>query len=147
MKPYDTLPEFELNNQDNERIKSADLVGKSALVIYFYPKDDTPGCTAEACAFRDQFEDFADAGARVFGISADSVESHKQFAEKYQLSFDLLSDPGNKVRKKFGVPRSILGLLPGRVTYIFNKEGKLVHQFNSQLNTKKHITESLAALR
>jgi peroxiredoxin Q/BCP len=147
MEPYDTLPDFELLNQNNEMISSADIIGKSALVIYFYPKDDTPGCTAEACAFRDQFEDFADAGVRVFGISADSVASHKQFAEKYQLSFDLLSDPDNKVRKKFGVPRSMFGLLPGRVTYIFNKEGKLIHQFNSQLNAKKHITEALAALR
>lgn len=147
MKPYDSLPEFELFNQNNERISSADLIGKTALVIYFYPKDDTPGCTAEACAFRDQFEDFADAGARVFGISADSVESHKQFAEKYRLSFDLLSDPGNQTRKSFGVPRSMLGLLPGRVTYVFNKEGKLIHQFNSQLNAKKHIIEALAALR
>jgi len=147
MEPYDTLPEFELLNQNNERIRSADLVGKSALVIYFYPKDDTSGCTAEACAFRDQFEAFADAGARVFGVSADSVESHKQFAEKHRLSFDLLSDPGNKIRKQFGVPRSMFGLLPGRVTYIFNKEGKLIHQFSSQLKAEKHITEALAALR
>lgn len=147
MNLTDTLPDFKLLNQHNKLVSSANLIGKSALVIYFYPKDDTPGCTAEACAFRDQFEAFADAGARVYGISADSVESHKQFAEKYQLSFDLLSDPGNKIRQQFGVPRSMLGLLPGRVTYVFNKQGELIHQFNSQLNAKKHITEALAALR
>ena len=140
------LPDFKLLNQDNKMVSSADLIGKSALVIYFYPKDDTPGCTAEACAFRDQFEAFTDAGALVFGISADSVESHKLFAEKYRLSFDLLSDPSNKIRQQFGVPRSMFGLLPGRVTYIFNKQGELIHQFNSQLNAKKHIIEALAAL-
>lgn len=147
MEPFDNLPEFELLNQNNERIRSADLVGKSALVIYFYPKDDTPGCTTEARAFRDQLEAFAAAGASVFGISADSVESHKQFAEKYQLTFDLLSDPGNKTRKLFGVPRSMFGLLPGRVTYVFNKKGKLIHQFSSLIKAEKHITEALAALR
>lgn len=147
MELYDILPDFELLNQHNKPVSSKDLIGKSALVIYFYPKDDTPGCTAEACAFRDRFEDFADADARVIGISADSVESHKQFAEKYQLSFDLLSDPDNKIRKQFSVPRSMFGLLPGRLTYVFNKQGRLIHRFNSLFNTKKHITEALAALR
>lgn len=147
MEPYDDLPEFELLNQNNESVRSAELLGVSALVIYFYPKDDSPGCTVEACAFRDQLEAFAAAGVSVFGISVDSIESHKQFAEKHQITFDLLSDPGNKVRKEFGVPRSMFGLLPGRVTYVFNKEGKLIHQFSSLLKAEKHITEALAALR
>ncbi|MBU1370209.1 MAG: peroxiredoxin [Bacteroidetes bacterium] len=143
----DLLPEFKLQNQKEQWVNSNQLVGESALVIYFYPKDDTPGCTAEACAFRDQYEDFTAAGAKVIGISADAVESHKQFAEKYRLSFDLLSDTNNEVRRSFGVPKSMLGLLPGRVTYVFDKKGRLIHQFNSQFNAKKHIEEALVALR
>jgi peroxiredoxin Q/BCP len=83
----------------------------------------------------------------VFGISSDSVQKHSDFAAKYQLSFNLLSDPDNKVRKLFGVPKSMLGLLPGRVTYVFNKAGECVHVFNSQLSVKQHVVEALAALR
>jgi peroxiredoxin Q/BCP len=117
------------------------------MVMYFYPMDDTPGCTAEACAFRDHFQQFLDQDVMVFGISADSVQKHSDFAAKYQLTFDLLSDPDNKVRKLFGVPKSMLGFLPGRVTYVFNKAGECVHVFNSQLYVKQHVLEALAALR
>ena len=140
-----TLPSFSLQDQHGQWIRSEDLQGK-ALVIYFYPKDDTPGCTKEACSFRDQFEAFSDKGARVIGVSADDVASHKAFAEKYRLPFTLLADPGNKVRKAFGVPSDLFGLIPGRVTYIFNAKGVCVKVFNSQLNAEKHITEALNAL-
>ncbi|MEL7021187.1 MAG: peroxiredoxin, partial [Bacteroidota bacterium] len=107
----------------------------------------TPGCTAEACSFRDSYEDFTDAGAEVVGISADSPASHAAFAKKHRLPFTLLSDVGNKVRKQFGVPGSLFGLLPGRVTYIFDRNGICQHVFDSQLNATKHVSEAMNALR
>ncbi len=147
ISPGDKLPVFSLLNQKGEWVSPANLIGKKAMVIYFYPMDDTPGCTAEACAFRDHFQQFLDQDVMVFGISADSVEKHRNFAAKYQLTFDLLSDPDNKIRKLFGVPRSMWGLLPGRVTYVFNKAGECVHVFSSQLYVKQHVVEALSALR
>lgn len=121
-------------------------MGKKNIVIYFYPKDDTPGCTAEACAFRDQFEVFKEADAMIIGISGQSVKSHLDFAEKHNLNFTLLSDEGNNVRKMFGVPTNVFGLIPGRVTYIVNKEGIVLFIFNSQNDAKKHVTEALRIL-
>jgi len=146
IKTGSKIPSFALMDQDGKLFDIKELVGWKNFVIYFYPKDDTPGCTKEACSFRDQFEDFRDAGAEVIGISADSVESHKQFAEKHRLKFRLLSDTDNKVRKAFGVPSDFLGLLPGRVTYIVDKTGTVKHVFNSQLNAAKHVTEALKVL-
>jgi len=116
-------------------------------VIYFYPKDDTPGCTKEACSFRDQFEVFADADAVIIGISGQSVESHRKFAEKHRLRFTLLSDEGNTLRKLFGVPTNFLGLLPGRVTYVADKTGKVISVFNSQLQSSKHVDEAIRILK
>lgn len=142
----DQLPYFELENQSGNLIKSSDLIGEP-LVIYFYPKDDTPGCTTEACSFRDSYEDFIELGATVLGISSDSVESHKKFSQKYRLPFTLLSDTKSTVRKLFSVPKSFLGLLPGRVTYIFDKEGKLRFMFDSQLNLNGHIKSALSQLK
>lgn len=133
--------------QNGELFDIQSVLGKKKLVIYFYPKDDTPGCTAEACAFRDQFEDFEQAGAMVIGISGQSVESHKSFALKHRLNFTLLSDTGNKVRKLFGVPTSFLGLLPGRVTYVVGLDGKVVYVFNSQLNAQAHVDKSVEILK
>jgi len=115
-------------------------------VIYFYPKDDTPGCTKEACSFRDSFEEFTDRNVEVVGISADSVESHLNFANKYNLPFSLLADTENKVRNLFGIKGNLMGLIPGRVTYVINKEGVVVYVFESQLKATKHIDESLKAL-
>jgi thioredoxin-dependent peroxiredoxin len=106
-------------------INISDFIGKKSLVLFFYPKDDTPGCTREACSFRDHYEAFLDAGAEVIGISGQSVESHKNFAQKHNLKYHLLSDEGNKVRKLFGVPTNLFGLLPGRVTYVADKTGKV----------------------
>lgn len=140
------IPTFTLQDQNGQPFSIDSVLGKKNLVIYFYPKDDTPGCTKEACSFRDQYEDFANADAIVIGISSDDVESHKDFAEKYNLSFTLLSDVGGKLRKQFGVPTSFLGLLPGRVTYIVDKRGVVIHIFNSQMNATKHIDEALKAL-
>jgi len=146
IKTGDKLPEFSLPDENNAIIKSRELTG-SPLIIYFYPKDETRGCTREACSFRDHFQDFTDAGAKVIGISADSPESHRNFKENHRLPFTLLSDSGNKVRKLFGVPADLLGLIPGRVTYVFNPEGILVHVFRSQLNTERHVTESLEIIK
>ena len=140
----DRAPEFSLSDQSGKEIKLSDYRGKN-VVLYFYPKDDTPGCTAESCAFRDSYEDFKDLGAEVIGISSDSSASHTKFAAKYSLPFVLLSDKGGKVRKSFGVPTTF-GLLPGRVTYVIDKEGIVRKVFNSQFNPKKHIDEARRVL-
>lgn len=147
IKTGDKIPSFVLPDQNGQKVDIDNLIGKSNLVIYFYPKDDTPGCTAEACSFRDQFADFDDAGANVIGISSDSVKKHKQFAEKHNLPFTLLSDVNKKVRKAFGVPSDMLGLLPGRVTYIVDKKGVVKHVFNSQFNATKHVGEAIKILK
>jgi len=141
------VPKFELLDQNGKIFNIDSVLGKKNLVIYFYPKDDSPGCTKQACSFRDQFEVFRDADAMIIGISEQSVESHLAFAKKHRLNYTLLSDNGNKIRKKFGVPGSFLGVLPGRVTYIVNKEGEVVYMFNSQLKAKKHVEESLRIIK
>lgn len=143
----DKLPSFILKNQFDETFNSDDYLGKTAMVIYFYPKDDTPGCTKEACSFRDSYEVFTDKEVKVIGISSDSVESHKNFADKYNLPFILLADTDKKVRKLFGVPNSILGLIPGRVTYIIDSKGVVTYIYNSMTNAESHIKEALQAIQ
>lgn len=146
IKVGSTIPAFTLPDQNGNMFNINSVLGKKNLVIYFYPKDDSPGCTAQACAFRDQFEVFSEADAVIIGISSQSVKSHKEFADKHRLSFTLLSDEGNKIRKQFGVPTNLLGLLPGRVTYVADKTGKVLYTFNSQLQTQKHVDEALRIL-
>ncbi len=141
------IPQFNLSDQHGNNFDINSVLGKKNLVIYFYPKDDTPGCTAEACYFQDQFEVFKQANADVIGISGQSVESHKNFAEKYRLTYTLLSDDGNTIRKLFGVPSNFLGLLPGRVTYIVDKTGTVIYMFNSQSQATKHVDEALKILQ
>jgi peroxiredoxin Q/BCP len=141
------IPSFTLPDQHGNMVDINTLIGKKNLVIYFYPKDDSPGCTKEACYFRDQFEVFNQADALIIGISGQSVESHKKFADKYRLSYTLLSDTENKVRKLFGVPTNMLGILPGRVTYIADKSGTVVHIFNSQGQATRHVDEALRVLK
>ncbi|MHB9143490.1 MAG: peroxiredoxin [Paludibacter sp.] len=140
------VPSFSLKDQNGHEFDINSVKGKHNLVIYFYPKDETPGCTKEACTFRDQFEVFKKEDAVIIGISGQSVASHLEFANKYHLNFTLLSDEGNNVRKLFGVPASILGM-PGRVTYVVNKEGKVVLVFNSQFDAEKHIEEAMKVLK
>lgn len=139
-------PEFALSDQHGQTVRLGDALGQKAVVVYFYPKDDTPGCTKESCSFRDQYAEFSAVGAVVLGISADSPASHKAFAEKYRLPFSLLSDPDGVVRRAYGVP-STFGLLPGRVTYVIDKQGIIRHAFNSQLNPTKHVEEALSVLK
>jgi peroxiredoxin Q/BCP len=142
-----SIPAFTLPDQNGNLFDINTVIGKKNLVIYFYPKDDSPGCTKEACSFRDQYDVFKEADAIIIGISGQSVKSHKEFAEKYRLSFTLLSDEGNKVRMQFGVPSEMLGLLPGRVTFIADKKGKVIYIFNSQTQATKHVDEALRILK
>ncbi|MBI5505892.1 MAG: peroxiredoxin [Deltaproteobacteria bacterium] len=139
-------PDFRLRSQDGTRVSLADFRGKSAVVLYFYPKDETPGCTKEACSFRDSYEDFASAGAEVIGISGDSISAHEGFAKHHRLPFTLLADEGNTVRKAYGVPAT-MWILPGRVTYVIDKKGVVRHVFNSQLQATKHVDEALQVVR
>lgn len=147
VKVGDIAPDFTLPSQSGETVSLRDFRGKKNVVLYFYPKDDTPGCTAESCAFRDSYEAFTEAGAVVIGVSADSPASHRQFATKYNLPFILLSDTNNQLRKLYGVPAAAFGLLPGRVTYVIDKEGVVRHIFNSMMNFKAHVDESLKTLK
>ena len=139
-------PAFTLKDQHGNTVRLADFAGKKNVVLYFYPKDDTPGCTKESCTFRDQYTAFTDIGAEVLGISSDSEASHLKFAERYKLPFPLLADTSGAVRKQFKVPKS-LGLLPGRVTFVIDKGGVVRHVFNSQLNPTKHVDEAIAVLK
>lgn len=135
-------PLFSLPNNAGEIINLEDYLGKKILVIYFYPKNETAGCTAEACSFRDRYELFTQANAEVIGISSDSLESHTNFSSKYKLPFTLLSDRDNKVRKLYGV-KATFGIIPGRATYIIDKKGIIQHIFVSQFNPKKHVDMAL----
>ena len=142
----DRAPDFTLDSQSGDKVRLKDFIGKKIIVLYFYPKDGTPGCTAEACSFRDNYDVFQKAGAEVIGISSDSVESHGAFVVKHGLQFTLLSDKDQAVRKLYGVP-STLGLLPGRVTYVIDKKGVVRHIFSSQFNATKHISEALDVIQ
>lgn len=142
----DKAPEFKLRDQNGKEVSLAGFRGRKAVVLYFYPKDETPGCTKEACSFRDSYEDFVKAGAEVIGVSGDSVARHQAFAQHHGLPFTLLADEGNKLRKAYGVPAT-LWILPGRVTYVIDKQGIVRHVFDSQLQATKHIDEALAVIR
>ena len=150
VKVGDLAPDFSLPTQDGKQISLNEFRGKEAVVLYFYPKDDTPGCTLEACTFRDSYEDFKDAGAEVIGVSHDSAESHQQFVAKYHLPFILVSDTDGSVNKAYGVKEEEVekfGMIPGRVTYVIDKEGIVRLVFTSLTDPKKHITEAINILR
>ena len=138
-------PDFSLPSQSGEMVNLKDFLGQKPVVLFFYPKDDTPGCTKEACAFRDDYAEFGKLDAEVIGISSDSVDSHRRFASKHDLPFTLLSDEGGMVRKLYGVPNTF-GLFPGRVTYVIDEEGVVRHVFSSQLGVEKHVEEALKVL-
>jgi thioredoxin-dependent peroxiredoxin len=138
-------PNFTLPSQSGELVSFRDFLGEKPVVLFFYPKDDTPGCTKEACAFRDEYEQFSELDTEVIGISSDSVGSHKSFAEKHNLPFTLLSDEEGKVRRLYGVPNTF-GLFAGRVTYVIDQEGVVRHVFSSQIGVERHVREALEAL-
>ena len=138
-------PNFTLPSQSGELVSFRDFLGEKPVVLFFYPKDDTPGCTREACAFRDEYEQFSELDTEVIGISSDSVDSHKSFAKKHNLPFTLLSDKGEKVRRLYNVPNTF-GLFPGRVTYVIDREGIVRRVFSSQIGVERHVQEALEAL-
>lgn len=141
----DKLPHFTATKQDGTPFDSKEIHQKP-VVIYFYPKDFTPGCTTQACSFRDAYQDFQDLGAEVIGISSDSATSHQNFQQKYKLPFILLSDADRKLRCLFGVPTALFGLLPGRVTYVFDAKGYCIYVFDS-MSAKNHIERALKAIQ
>lgn len=145
MKIGDIAPEFTLPDQSGKMVSLTDFADK-IVVLYFYPKDFSTGCTAEACSFRDSYTVFKDAGAEVIGISSQSVDSHKRFALANNLPFILLSDEDGKIRKLYGVP-STLGIIPGRVTFVIDKKRIVRHMFNSQTNPTKHVDEALRIIK
>ncbi len=146
VKEGDPAPDFTLPDRTGKMVRLSEFKGRKAVVLYFYPKDDTPGCTKESCAFRDSYQDFQDAGAEVIGVSSDSTDSHGKFASKHRLPFRLLSDQGGQVRKRYGIPAT-LGLLPGRVTFVIDRDGVVRRTFNSQFQATQHVAEALEALR
>ena len=144
LKVGDKAPDFTLPTDGGGSISLKGLKGKT-VVLYFYPRDDTPGCTAEACAFRDSYTVFAEAGAEVMGISSDSIDSHRRFAEERHLPFLLLCDEHASVRRLYKVAPT-LGFIPGRVTYVLDQAGIIRHIFSSQINATQHVKEALATI-
>jgi peroxiredoxin Q/BCP len=141
----DKAPDFALQDQNGGMFKFSEMVGKKAIVLYFYPKDFTPGCTEEAYAFRDKYEVFEDAGAEVIGVSSDSVESHRRFAKELNLPYTLLSNPGGEARRLYGA--TSVGGIPGRVTFVIDKSGTIRTTFSSQFQPTKHIQEALQVIK
>lgn len=146
LKVGETAPEFTLRSGAGAAVSLADFRGKAEVVLFFYPKDASPGCTAEACSFRDRYEDFREAGAEVIGVSSDSSDSHKRFSRSNHLPFLLLSDADGSVRARYGVSKT-LGLFPGRTTFLIDREGVVRHIFSSQFLPTKHVSEMLGVLR
>lgn len=142
----DKAPDFTLQSQTGENVSLSQFLGKKNVVLFFYPKDESSGCTKEVCTFRDSYEVFKQFDAEVLGVSGQGVESHEAFAIHYKLPFILLSDVDDKVRKLYGVP-STLGVIPGRVTYIIDKAGVVRHVFSSQFQPEKHIEEAIRVLK
>ncbi len=146
VKVGDFAPDFSLESASGRKISLSEFRGKKSVVLYFYPKDETQGCTREACSFRDGYEALKKLGAEVMGVSTDSSDSHRKFAEHHQLPFLLLSDPKKELRKLYGVPSS-LRFFPGRVTYVIDIEGRVRHIFNSQTHPERHVEAALRVLR
>ena len=145
----DVAPDFTLPCSTGGTVTLSELRRSSGrnVVLFFYPKDETPGCTVEACSFRDEYETFADAGAEVLGISSDSAESHQRFAARHHLPMKLLTDADGKVRKAYDVRPTVLGILPGRATFVIDREGIIRHVFVSQLRVRVHVKEALAVVK
>ncbi len=141
----DHAPDFSAMTYDGNQIRLADFLGKRALVLFFYPKNGTPICTKEACAFRDSYEQFIDAGADVIGVSGDTEESHRTFARQHKLSFPLISDADGSLRKAFAVPKT-LGLFPGRVTYVIDQTGIIRQIFSAQFASTEHVRQALLSV-
>lgn len=146
LKIGDKVPAFELSDQHGKLFKSETVIGKKPAVVYFYPKDETPGCTAEACSFRDSYEEFQALGAEVIGISSDSIASHKRFAQRHRLPFILLADSKRKVQRLFKLPKLLFGLYTKRITFVINAQGIVSYVHDSLLATS-HIRKALKAIQ
>ncbi len=146
LEPGSPAPGFRLQTSTGEYVSLEDFHGKKNVVVYFYPKDFTRGCTAEACGFRDSYEEFKNLGAEVIGISSDDQRSHEAFASEHKLPFILLSDPDGSARKSYGVKKTF-GLVPGRVSFVIDKNGIVRHVFSSQSRATAHVSEALAVLK
>ena len=144
LKVGDKIPKFSLKDQHGISRTSDNL--NKPLVLFFYPKDDTPGCTIEACGFRDKYDLFKILGAEVWGVSNGNSQSHFEFATKNKLQYPLLCDIKNILRKKFGVPKK-LGFIEGRVTYLIDSNEMIIHIFEDFLNGPAHIKEAIRALK
>jgi peroxiredoxin Q/BCP len=142
----DLAPDFQALDQEGKAVSLAEFRGVKWVVLFFYPKDGSPICTREACHFRDAYEQFVAAGAEVIGVSGDSTESHRWFAAAHKLPFRLLSDAEGTIRKSFGVAKT-LGVFPGRVTYVIDKQGQVRLVFNSQIEAAKHVSEALGVIQ
>ncbi len=140
------VPDISFVDASGAQVPLKQLLGGKTTVLYFYPKDFTGGCTAEACSFRDNYESFVQAGAQVIGVSTDSAESHEAFKGKYRLPFNLVTDPDRKGAEAFGV-KSVLGLIPGRVTFVIDASGSIVHRFESAIRMNKHVEEALEVVK
>lgn len=141
----DLAPDFTLPRSSGELTSLSDFRGRSDVVLFFYPKDYSPACTAEACSFRDSYEVFCKRQAEVVGISADSLLSHQQFAAQFRLPFVLLSDSDGSVRQRYGVARTF-GIFPGRATYLIDRSGVIRYIFSSQFLPLKHVSNALRVL-
>jgi thioredoxin-dependent peroxiredoxin len=146
IKVGDKAPDFELQRHSGGFFRLYDLLKEKSVVLYFYPKDNTRGCTKQACSFRDQYEVFQEQGAEVVGVSSDSISSHQKFEKSYKLPFVLLSDKGGSVRSIYGVPKKF-GIIPGRVTYIIDKKGIVRYIFNSMTKPVEHVNQALDILK
>ena len=146
LKVGDLVPYFELKDQKGELFRSDTVIGQKPAVVYFYPKDETPGCTAEACSFRDSYEDFKELGAEVIGISSDSIGSHKRFAQRHRLPFILLADTKKVVQRLFKLPKILFGIYTKRITFVIDEGGKVVYIHDSLL-ANSHIKKALKAIK
>ncbi|QEY31467.1 peroxiredoxin [Synechococcus sp. RSCCF101] len=144
LAPGDHAPLIALTDQNGVERRSDQLEGRP-LVLFFYPKDDTPGCTMEVCAFRDNHASLTDLGAEVWGVSGDDAASHRRFSDRHSLPFPLLADRGNQLRRAFGVPNALF-VLPGRVTYVIDGSGVIRHVFENLLDAAAHVREARTAL-
>jgi thioredoxin-dependent peroxiredoxin len=139
-------PNVTMTTHEGRQISLAEFKGSQAVVLFFYPKDNTPICTREVCSFRDAYADFVDAGAIVIGVSGDSDTTHRSFAETQRLPYQLVADVDGALRRAFGVKKKF-GLLPGRVTFVIDREGVVRQVFHSQFSGKKHVLEALQTIR
>lgn len=146
LKVGDEAPNFTLVNQDGKTVSLSDYKGKKNVVLFFYPKDQTQGCTKEACSFRDNYETITDLGAEVIGINGDGTSSHKAFADKHSLPYHLVSDKGSQVRKAYGVS-TMFFILPERITFVIDKQGIIQYVHNEKSDPTDHITKAIEALQ